>query len=92
MGVYMRSQRNKRNLKNNYILNYLKLTLHILSILILICLLIFIYSSINVKKSLLNISAGNLDEITNENASSLETSLDEERSEKTHMESTENTP
>lgn len=88
----MRSQRNRRNFRNNYILDYLKLASRILGVLILVCLLIFINSSINVKKTLLNLSNSDSYEIVDEKDTILETSLEEESSSTTDLEPIENTP
>ena len=49
----MRQRRSKRTF-NNYILDDLKIISKILSVLIVICLIIFIYSSIKVKNSTFN--------------------------------------
>lgn len=88
----MRSQRNRRNFRNNYILDYLKLASRVLSVLILVCLLIFIYSSINVKKTLLNLGYDYSYEIVDEDDTILETSLEEESPVSQDLEDTKNTP
>lgn len=67
----MRQRREKRRFKNNYILDNLKIISKVLFVLIIICLILFINSSINVKKSTLNFSNNNLNEI------SLNNNLDE---------------
>lgn len=49
----MRQRRGKRSFRNNYILDNLKIVSKILSIFIIICLLLFMYSAIKVKNSTL---------------------------------------
>lgn len=67
----MRQRRSKRRFKNNYFLDNLKLISKILSVLIIICLIIFIYSAIQVKNSTFvsqneNLGETNLFEQTND--------------------------
>lgn len=68
----MRQRRDKRRFKNNYILDNLKIISKVLYGLILLCLIIFIYSAIHVKKSTLHsenvdLSKTTLNEISLEN-------------------------
>lgn len=49
----MRNRRDKRKFKPHYLSDYLSMTSKVLFVLIMICLLIFIYSAIHVKKSTL---------------------------------------
>lgn len=58
----MRNRRDKRKFKNNDVLDNLSIISKVLFVLIIICLTIFIYSSINVKKSTLISKNNNLED------------------------------
>ena len=62
----MRQRRNKRKIKND-LYDDLRIISKILSVLIVICLLIFIYSSIKFKKSTFNINTPNSFDISQNN-------------------------